>query len=104
MVVIPAHTKLLEEDRHHPALDISLSININNVSFNSNNKLKFDYKKCNFDQLKNLLCFVDWNQTFLNCNINEMCFKFYSILFDCFYQNYLKVLKLHHGFILNLRI
>lgn len=87
IAVLPATVKLIDEDRHHPALDISLGLNMSSpYNNNNNNKLEFDFSKCNFVDLFDMLITVNWNQLFCNCNIDDMCNNFYRTLFNCFYE------------------
>lgn len=79
-------SKLIEEDRHHPALSISLSLSVYNLPSNCNDKLEFNFKECNFNQLFNLLDSINWNTIFLNSNLDDMTIKFYNVLFDCFIE------------------
>ena len=59
---------------------IELNININPPTVNAKNFFYTDFKNGNYDELNNYLLNINWNQIFLNRNIDEMYKNFIQII------------------------
>ena len=83
---------LVNEDRHHPSLNISLSCKGNIICNSAQNfpvnltQIKYNFRKANFPLLYDTMLKVNWESLYSINGINEACSQFYKILFDIFDQ------------------
>lgn len=74
---------MLKQDMYHPAL--SFSINFATISTPEVSSLKrYNFKKCNYDQLNNHLKNIDWSDVLNTTDLNSALENFYKIMLESF--------------------
>ncbi|CAG4969936.1 unnamed protein product [Parnassius apollo] len=66
-------------DSHHPPLKIVLMENFKFKKMKRAQPIRYNYRKCNYPDLKEDLATVDWSNLLIELDINEAVDKFYSV-------------------------
>lgn len=79
--VIRESEPLVEEDKFHPALELSVNINFNKKVNNNVNTNNYNFKKANFVGLYSELNTIDWSFLEVDTNVNNTVDLFYEHLY-----------------------
>lgn len=76
-------TPLVNEDCHHPALHISLSLDNHRYrGFNVNSDCKhYNFRKANFPALYHCISNINWDELYTLSNVDSACTQFYRVLY-----------------------
>ena len=69
-------------DNHHPPLNFSLNIKLPKIKVFA--PLKFDFKKCNYQDITDYLNSLDWYHLFSNSDLETNIDIFYNIIYTTF--------------------
>src|SRR5699024_8208701 len=92
---------LVDEDSHHPSLDVKIYLRLeNNVNFtNKHDKTKLDFRKANFAELYSAMARTDWSIVYSTKDVDNVCESFYKVLNNLFekQKNLQKLLLFLYG-------
>lgn len=78
---------LVPVDSHHPALEISVNVNVdNNMSLAGNFAGRYNFRKANFPGLYESILLTDWSMLQNFTDVDEACSALYSRLHEIFDQ------------------